>query len=530
MKPSYRPQRNRHSRSRTHRPSRQRKGGIPEKGRIRILLLLILLFFGGKASVNYFREMASGEQPTTSEHKDADSSAVDNKKKTNTVVKKKVFKPKLLEYSDVKKMLADKVPTLKAAVDTVVWKRRPVVRYFSIDTVLQKAGETYMKRYHPKYGAAAILQPRTGRVVSLISYNNPEEPKIADDLYANAEFPAASIFKTVTAAAVIEKSGLSKGSLLETSGKNHTLYKTQLVKELKTSRKITLGESYAYSINPVFGRLGIYQSGANTLNSYAQKFGFNDPIPFELPVQISQFSPPEDSFSLAEVASGFNQKTTLSPILGAVIAGSISNKGRMIRPTLVDSMVDLKSGAKVYSTTLKAWRIVMGENGASELKSLMEDVTNYGTARKSFSTIKKTSSLDNFTHGGKTGSVDRDGVGRVEWFVGFLKDSTKIDEDLACGVFAVHGKFWTVHSSFIGGEMMRKGIRAVQKRKVEEAKHQELLRLAREKAVKDSVKAFNDSLKVYNDSVSAAKTDSVQLAGTKAADGTMAADADSTQS
>lgn len=495
MKHSYRPQRTRSYPRHIHRNSPQKKGG---KGRIRLFLLAIVLVVGGKLFWDKYenREMVE-EVEEIVVSTSGDTTKVVEKKP----VKKTVFKPKQLEFSDVKKMLTEEYPTLKASVDTVTWKRRKYIRYLSLDTSLQRSGEIYMKRYHPKYGAVVVLQPRTGRVLSLISYNNPEEPKVSDNLYANAEFPAASIFKTVTAAAVIEKQGMDKGTLLKTNGKNHTLYKAQLKKELEPFRQVTLGQAYAGSYNPVFGRLGIYYAGMTTLGGYAQKFGFNDPVPFELPVQISQYGTPEDTFSLAEVASGFNQKTTLSPILGALISGAVSNKGRMIRPTLVDSIVDLKTGTNVFTRNAKAWRIVMGENGADELRSLMNDVTQYGTARKSFKTIKNSSSLKAFEHGGKTGSVDRDGVGRVEWFVGFLKDTSKIDEDLACGVFTVHGQYWTVHSSYIGAEMMRKGIASIQKQKKEEEERLELIRIAKEKAVADSLNAYQDSVKAVEDSL-----------------------------
>ncbi len=144
----------------------------------------------------------------------------------------------------------------------------------------------------------------------------------------------------------------------------------------------------------------------------------------------------------------------------------------------------------------------MGESGASELKSMMKDVTSYGTARKSFENVKNSSSLKSFEHGGKTGSVDRDDIdGRVEWFVGFLKDSSKIDEDIACAVFTVHGAQWTVHSSYIAAEMMRKSIGYTQKRKKEEEKRLEEIRIARDKFLKDSTQSYLDSVKLVQDSI-----------------------------
>jgi len=500
---NYRPQRKSHHGGSVHsQHHKKKKPIIPEKGRIRLLIVGILVFFGVRAVLQYIE---NNPRPV----KEVVEETIVQEDGTVLIVETPVEeRPDDLDYQQVKESITEDTPTLLASVDTVTYQDRKIIRYLSLDTVLQNMGNRYMRRYHPKYGAVVILQPRTGRVLSLISYNNPEDTHVADDLYANAEFPSASIFKTVAAAAAIEHSGFVTGTMLEYNGRNHTLYKAQLQKELNPSRKITLGEAYSRSINPVFGRLGMYNIGFNTMNSYAQKFGFNSPVPFELPVQISQYVEPDptDSFALAEISSGFNQETTLSPILGALIAGAVSNDGKMIRPTLVDSVVDLRSGVKVYARSPQAWRIVMGKSGANELRSIMQGVTQYGTARNSFKTVRDTRVVNGFIHGGKTGNVTRDDYGRTEWFVGFLKDTTSIDEDLACGVFTVHGAYWTVHSSFIGAEMLLKGIRSIQAQKAEI----ERLRLEREQFVADSTQAVADSIQFVADSTQAV-ADSIQF-------------------
>ncbi len=187
------------------------------------------------------------------------------------------------------------------------------------------------------------------------------------------------------------------------------------------------------------------------------------------------------------------------------MAGAVSNDGKMIRPTLVDSIVDLSTGVKVYARSAQAWRIVMGERGANELRSIMQGVTQYGTARGSFQTIRDTRSVSGFIHGGKTGNVNRDGFGRTEWFVGFLKDTTSIDEDIACGVFTVHGAYWNVRSSYVAAELLLKGIRSIKSQKEE----LERIRLEREKFVADSVQAVNDSIQFVADSTQAV-ADSIQ--------------------
>ncbi len=515
MNQNYRPQRKSHHSGSVHQKHvvNKKKPVIPEKGRIRLLLIAILVAFGVRAVLKYIENNPRPEREVVEE------TIVQEDGTVITVQTPVEERPDDLEYRQVKESITEDIPTLLASVDTVEFDNRQIIRHLSIDTTLQKLGNSIMRRKHPKYGAAVVLQPRTGRVLSLISYNNPEEQHIADNLYVNAEFPSASIFKTVAAAAAIEHSGFNTSTMLEYNGRNHTLYKAQLVKELETSRKITLGEAYSRSINPVFGRLGMYNVGFNTMNSYAQKFGFNSPVPFELPVQVSQYTAPTDSFGLAEMASGFNQETTLSPILGALMAGAVSNDGKMIRPTLVDSVVDLRTGVKVYARSPQAWRIVMGERGANELRSIMQGVTQYGTARATFQTIRDTRSVSDFIHGGKTGNVTRDDYGRTEWFVGFLKDTTSIDEDIACGVFTVHGAYWNVRSSYVGAELLLKGIRSIKAQKAE----LERIRLEREQFVTDSIQAVNDSIQFVADSIQAvadsvqAVNDSIQVADSLAA-------------
>jgi peptidoglycan glycosyltransferase len=461
--------------SKNYRRKKKNSGGfsIPEKGRGRIVVFAILAFVAFKVVASRGNDSSKEIWVDTASSSDTTEAVIKNKNKdtdTTKMIKKtdKIknalfnLKPKMLEWTDIKESVGKKTPTLKASIDTVLWKRKKVIRYFSIDTNMQKSGDKYMRRYHPKYGAVAIIQPRTGRVLSLISYNNPEEQSLGDALYGSSFFPAASVIKTVTAAAVIDKNGLNSKSLLKMNGKNHTLYTAQLEKELKTYRELTLGEAYAYSINPIFGRLGIYYSGANSLYGYAEKFGFNEPVPFELPMEISQFKMPVEEFELAETASGFNQNTTITPILGALMAGAVSNDGKMIRPTLVDSVVDLESGTNIYTRKPSLWRITTNVASANELEKLMNGVARYGTARTPFKNIKTSSRFRDFSFGGKTGSVDKDGYGRADWFIGFLKDPKNANQHLSVGVFTVHGANWTVHSSTIGAEMMRKQVRSVQ--------------------------------------------------------------------
>ena len=211
----------------------------------------------------------------------------------------------------------------------------------------------------------------------------------------------------------------------------------------------------------------MYVLGESSLEDYGSKFGFNTQVPFELPNESSRLIGTDSTFTLAELASGFNQHTTMSPLLGALIASSICENGKMPKPFMVDS-VSMENDSCVYRAGNELWRTPIREGTARELRTMMQSVARYGTARKSFRQMNQSNQFESIEYGGKTGSVDKDSAGRVDWFIGFARNPVKPRERIAIGVVTVHGAFWTVHSSYIGAEYFRSYIGSL--RKIEQLK------------------------------------------------------------
>jgi cell division protein FtsI/penicillin-binding protein 2 len=363
---------------------------------------------------------------------------------------------------DVSALLARFPPRLDTPFDTITIENTACIVHYSIDTSLQNTVSALFRRYHPRYGACIALRPSDGRVLAMVSYTNPEEAPLAPDLYCRGIFPAASLVKIISAAAAIETGRLTGESLLKTAGSNHTLYRFQLADTLKQFREVSLKDAFAYSINPVFGRIGIYVLGAATLREYLSKFGFNEQVPFDMPAQISRAQVDDSGFLLAECASGFNQSTRISPLLAALIAAAVSNDGAMPVPILVDS-IETRGAAKcIYRAAPRVWRTPVGRAAARELRSLMSGVAQFGTARNSFVYIKRSDRFAGIEYGGKTGNIEIDRFGRVDQFSGFARHETDSLQHIAVGVVTVHGPYWTVHSSFVGAETIRAFIRGTQ--------------------------------------------------------------------
>ncbi len=466
---------------------------LPRRGRIRFVLFFIIAGLGFWWYRNSVQTDKPNDEPavlndsTVTERKPSQQRrSVKKVKKEKHPKKPEIKRPGKLTFERIKDLLKQVPPRLTHAKDTIYFKNGASVVHLSVDTTLQRIGKEYLRRYHPKYGALVIIEPSTGRILSLVSYTDEGEEVLARNLFCRSLFPAASIFKTIAAAGAIEKAGLRADSKLKMRGRNHTLYNSQLKKELKEYREITFKEAFAYSINPVFGRIGIFTLGADGLNEYAVKFGFNASIPFELDNEKAVFIYPDSTFAIAEMASGFNQSTTMSPLFGAMIAAGISHHGKIYSPTIVDSITDLASAKNRYSRQSVLWRMPIQEETAEEMVALMKGVARYGTARKSFRYLKKSFRFKEIEYGGKTGSVDKEGMGKVDWFIGFSRHKTDASQHIATGIVTVHGDYWTVHSSFIGAEMMRKHIRKVQMVQKEERENRSDSLAAHSKETHDS--------------------------------------------
>jgi len=316
---------------------------------------------------------------------------------------------------------------------------------FQVDTSLDSDLQRYllqaMQRDTSRYIGIIVMDPRTGRVLSMVGFDrdDPLHNPCLDSI-----FPAASVFKIVTAAAAIEKCGFNPDSTVSISGKKYTLYKNQIRKEPKGwVRRFTLQDSFAQSINPVFGKIGAHFVGKTGLEEYADAFGFNRPINFDLPVTPSHVSIRDEApYQWAEIASGFNRQTTISPLHGALMVSAIvTGGGNLVEPTIVDRIRN-ENGATLYTCQPATLHRALSRDAAAVMKKLMAETIESGTGRKIFRGHDKHPILSRLKLGGKTGSINshtHEGR-RFDWFVGFAEERTG-SEQIVVSIVVAHEKF-----------------------------------------------------------------------------------------
>ena len=320
----------------------------------------------------------------------------------------------------------------------------------SVDPDLQEHLTGQLRLEHARYLGIVALDPKTGRIRAMISHDRQDPGR---NTCVDNRFPAASIFKIVTASAAIETFDLRTHSTMLFNGRRHTLYKSQLKdQQNRWTRRVPLEEAFAHSINPVFGKLGANRLGKEKLLTYARAFGFNHTFNLDLPMAPSRFNVNDTPYQWAEMASGFNQDTTLSPLHGAIIAAAVVNGGRLIEPTLIDTITDQK-GRILYHGQKGTVQKAIERRTAGMISKMMIATVKEGTARKVFRGYNKDRVLSKLEIGGKTGSINNDP--RYDWYVGFATDGTS-DHSLVVSVLVAHEKFIGIKS----GQYARMAIKA----------------------------------------------------------------------
>lgn len=324
---------------------------------------------------------------------------------------------------------------------------------YTLDDNLQAYTDQTLRKYRPDYAAVFMMDAETGEVLVYSSYQKSDE---SINLLRKASYPAASIFKIITATAAIDKYGLSPKHKIQFNGGNWTLYKSNVMKDKVTrwTRTVTLREAFAKSMNTPFGKIGLNNVEPDDLSDYAEKFMFNQQIPTDFPVDPGiALVPSEKNFQLTEVASGYNRSNRMSPVQGAMIAASVVNGGQMIAPYMVSELRDA-THRLVYSGQKIEIAQVMSEKSAAKVKELMSATVTEGTSRKSFSHLLRDRKYNFLEVGGKTGHLNGDEPrGQVDWFVGFASDGSR---KIAIGAVIVNKKYWTVKSSYLSQTIIKK--------------------------------------------------------------------------
>jgi len=341
------------------------------------------------------------------------------------------------------------------------YENKKIKTDFYFNEQLESYIKKQMKLYASKAIAVVVLDNDSGKVISLLSYER-ESKKFGRSMALLASHPSASLSKIVTAADLIENAGYNPWTDIVTRGKGTTLYKYQLKKEHRWNRKISLEKAFAFSNNAAFGKAAIHNSTAASLYEMALSFGFNKRLSTVLKLPKSIFQMPKDQFNLAELASGFNTETMISPLHAAVFASIVANNGSLKRPKLIRSLHVNDENLLDEEISFEDEKVLSSE-AADQLARLMTKTVEFGTARKSFRRMRK--KLKNRLEiGGKTGSITGGfPEGKRDWFSAYARPKSGTNKGISVSVMSIQGAMWRAKSSYLAKNIIEYYYRQIEK-------------------------------------------------------------------
>jgi peptidoglycan glycosyltransferase len=334
-------------------------------------------------------------------------------------------------------------------------------------------------------GAAIAINPKTGAVQALVSmpsfdpntlvsHDTTAARKAYDALEADKLgplknralseiLPPGSAFKVVVAAAGLE-SGLTPQSKIPAGARYTAPGAGSFIKNSGASvcpqSQVTLIEALTESCNTGFAQLGV-KLGTAAITQKAQAFGFeqSDLTVGDLDTKSglavaksttgSALKNPDgsdDKARLAQSSIGQNE-VAMTPLQGAMIAASIANGGKQMRPYLVERLL-AADRRELYKASPDSLRQPVTSTVATDLQAMMVSVVQNGTGRNA--------QIDGMRVGGKTGTAEHgDGEPEHGWFIGFAFDSKGEPVSAVCVVLEDTGNGGSAEAARIGGLIMK---------------------------------------------------------------------------
>ena len=315
------------------------------------------------------------------------------------------------------------------------------VAHLTIDARLQAQMQKLLAIYKPDGAALVALDPRTGKVLAMAEYARDGK---SEGLATHALYPAASVFKIITGAALLEH-GVNPATETCYHGGMHGIVGNLLTDAPRLDRRcLSLSMALAKSANVVFAKMAVKHLDADSLRKEAERFLFNRPI-WDQPMDQSSATIGDKGLDFAKSAAGFGQ-VKLSPLHAALIAAAVGNGGMAYEPSMIESVGD----DEVASTG--SLRLLKPDTAAT-LRDMMKLTVSQGTASSSFRDRRK-NILGDITVAGKTGSLSnhQHPFKDYSWFVGFAPAD---DPKIAVAAVVVNGLKWRIHAPFVAREALK---------------------------------------------------------------------------
>jgi cell division protein FtsI/penicillin-binding protein 2 len=311
---------------------------------------------------------------------------------------------------------------------------------YSLDEELTEEVFEILRKGRVGRGHAIVLDPRSGRLLAYVATDRDTFPP-------EQAYPAASIVKVLTAAAMLEESGDHDSASCVYRGNKYRLNRRRLDRPA-SGRESSLEDALATSNNQCFSQWALHVLGKEKLTTIFERFGWlSPPAPGHDAGRMEEI---ETKLDLGRLGSGLDG-VRVTPLHVASLT-SILTGGEWIEPWWVDRVLD-HEGRSLSLPIRSEHRRVLSEERARELRSMLVATTTRGTAKSAFRNRRGRPMLGEIRVAGKTGNLTgRDPFGRYEWFMGLAPVE---DPKIAVVVLQLQSNLWWSKSSELAARILK---------------------------------------------------------------------------
>jgi peptidoglycan glycosyltransferase len=316
----------------------------------------------------------------------------------------------------------------------------------TLDQQLQHTADRLLAAARPARGAIVALDAKSGHV--LVWAERQQASRGHGAVLLQARDPAASVFKLVTAATLLESAGVQPSERVCTSGGEHRIQPKHLHRPHGGGAECgPFATALGRSRNAAFAQLATRYLKPSQLLATGEALGFNGQVPFETEVPVGRLEVPEDDLGFARAATGF-EGSTLSPLGGAYLAYVIASGGHAVRLRIVDSAGDYRAPERreTLRRVLSAW-------AAAQLRKMMEVTVHSGTCLRAFTDESGKSYLPGIRVAGKTGTLRTHDAGTTtSWFIGFAPSR---HPRVVVSVMLDNGRLWRRKANEVARDLLQ---------------------------------------------------------------------------
>jgi len=337
----------------------------------------------------------------------------------------------------------------------------------TIDSGVQDIVETElalaMDRINPVSIGAIVVRPKTGRILAMSGRPtfDPNDPgdvspeKRRNRLVADTSEPG-STFKIVVVSGALSDHLITPTDQIDCENGRFS-FAGKLLHDTHHYGVLSVDEIIAKSSNIGAAKIGI-KMGGERLREYMTGFGFGQRTGIALPGEVNGTVHPLakwSKLSISRIPMGHEVAST--PLQTTMAMAAIANEGRLMRPLLVERIVDDQGNVVAEYSPQVVRQVISSRASKQMIDALRMAASPQGTGAKAV--------LEHYSTAGKTGTARKAGQGGYlvgKYFSSFIGFFPAEDPEICVGVFLDEPR--GTSTSYYGGDTAAPVFKAIAER------------------------------------------------------------------